>query len=60
MNVRGSVSSFRAGERGQATSEYVLLIALVIVPLALVFRQLAAVFRGLLDSLNRLLMGPGV
>lgn len=60
MNSRRAAVRFPADEHGQATSEYVLLIALVIVPLAFVYRQLADVFRDLLDTLNRLLMGPGV
>jgi len=54
------IANFRADDRGQATTEYVLILALFIVPVALIFRQLASVFRDLLDSLNRLMMGPGI
>ncbi|HYH09645.1 MAG TPA: hypothetical protein VEK11_21530 [Thermoanaerobaculia bacterium] len=60
MSLRSRIADFGADESGQATTEYVLILALFIVPVALVYRRLAAVFRDLLDSLNRLLMGPGV
>lgn len=60
MCIRSRVAKFLADEHGQATTEYVLIIALFIVPVALVYKRLAGVFRDLLDSLNRLLIGPGV
>jgi Flp pilus assembly pilin Flp len=60
MNVSEAIAAFFTDEGGQATTEYVLILALFIVPVALVFKQLSSVFRDLLDSLNRLVMGPGV
>jgi Flp pilus assembly pilin Flp len=60
MSIGSRIANFYADERGQATTEYVLILALFIVPVALIFRQLSSVFRELLDSLNRLVMGPGI
>lgn len=60
MGMGNMIANFRADDRGQATTEYVLILALFIVPVALIFRQLASVFRDLLDALNRLVMGPGI
>jgi Flp pilus assembly pilin Flp len=60
MSIGSAIAKFFADDRGQATTEYVLILALFIVPVALIFKQLSSVFRDLLDSLNRLVMGPGV
>ena len=51
---------FIQDERGQATTEYVLLLALVVVPIAFVFNQMRSVLRDLLDTLVTLVVGPGV
>ena len=48
------------GARGQATTEYVLLLALVVMPVALAFNQMRNVLRSLLDMLIKLVIGPGV
>lgn len=58
--VRETRRTSRKRESGQATSEYVLLIALIVIPIAAVFREFREVFRDLLDTLNRLVIGPGV
>lgn len=50
----------RADQSGQSTSEYVLLVALIIVPLARVFREFGEVLKKLLVLLNSLVFGPGV
>lgn len=46
-------------QSGQATTEYVLLLALIIVPLVAAFRQFGVVLRTLLGALNSLVFGPG-
>lgn len=51
---------FFLDESAQATSEYVLLLALVVLPIAIAFNRLKAVLRDLLDSLNNLVAGPGL
>jgi Flp pilus assembly pilin Flp len=58
--ARLSFRSFLSDDSGQATSEYVLLVALIIVPLARVFREFGDVLRDLLALLNGLVFGPGV
>lgn len=50
----------RTAQSGQSTSEYVLLVALIIVPLARVFREFGEVLKELLVLLNSLVFGPGV
>jgi len=60
MKISEAIATFLGDDSGQATTEYVLILALFIVPVALVFKQLSGTFRDLLDFLNRLVMGPGV
>jgi Flp pilus assembly pilin Flp len=55
-----TVRRFIGDERGQATTEYVLLVALVVLPVAIAFNKLQEVLRDLLDTLNGLVSGPGV
>lgn len=54
------IRRFIEDERGQATTEYVLLLALVVLPIAFAFNKLKDVMRDLLDTLNKLVIGPGV
>jgi len=56
----GAIARFIGDERGQATTEYVLLLALVVLPIALAFNKLRDVIRDLLAALNSLVFGPGV
>lgn len=60
MNALTILRRFAQDESGQVTSEYVLLIALIIIPIATVFNYFRGALRNLLDTLNRLVIGPGV
>ena len=51
---------FFLDETGQATTEYVLLLAFIVVPLAFVFNKLQGVLKNMLVALNNLVIGPGV
>ena len=55
-----AVRRFISDETGQATTEYVLLVALVVLPVAIAFNKLQSVLRDLLDTLHSLVFGPGV
>lgn len=49
-----------ARERGQATTEYILIIAMLVIPIAVAFNKMREVLADLLDSLFLLVYGPGV
>lgn len=55
-----AIARFLRDERGQATTEYVLLVALVVLPVSLAFNKMRAVLRDLLATLNELVFGPGI
>jgi len=55
-----SVRRFIFDETGQATTEYVLLVALVVLPVAIAYNKLQSALRDLMDTLNQLVFGPGV
>jgi Flp pilus assembly pilin Flp len=54
------VRSFIADESGQAATEYILVIGIIIIPLAVAFNELQGVLKNLLKDLARLFSGPGV
>lgn len=54
------IRGFAANESGQSTTEYVLLIALIIVPIAAAIRQMKDPLINLADSICKLLDGPGL
>lgn len=56
--MRRDVSSKRAA--GQATTEYILIIGLIVIPIAVAYNRLAEVLRGLVRSICMLLYGPGL
>lgn len=58
--VRSSRKNRRIRAAGQATTEYVLILALIVIPIAAAFRLFKDIFRDLLVELNRLVIGPGV
>jgi Flp pilus assembly pilin Flp len=49
-----------ARQRGQAATEYILIIGLIVLPLAMAFNGLQDVLKDLLKEIARLLSGPGV
>jgi Flp pilus assembly pilin Flp len=55
-----TAARFLSDERGQATTEYVLLLALVVLPVAFAFNKLRDVMRDLLATFNSLVFGPGI
>ena len=50
----------RAGSRGQATTEFILLIGLIAIPIAVAYNLLAEVVRDYLVEVCKLLYGPGL
>lgn len=55
-----SLSTFMADDEGQALTEYILLIGVIVVPLAVAYNKLRTGLKELFDSLGRLMRGPGV
>ena len=51
---------FIEDEAGQSTTEYILLLALVIVPVAAAIEKLKDPLINFADAINRLLDGPGL
>ena len=47
-------------EKGQAMTEYILIVALIILPIAAVFNAIRAPLRGYLARIVALFTGPGV
>ena len=47
-------------DQGQAATEYILLIGLIVLPLAIAYNKLRTGLKELFDSLGELLRGPGV
>jgi Flp pilus assembly pilin Flp len=56
----GGFREFVVDERGQAATEYILIIGLFVVPLAIAFNSLQGVLKDMLKDIARLLSGPGV
>ena len=52
--------AFVFDERGQAATEYILIIGLIIIPLAIAFNSLQDVLKDILKDLAQLFSGPGV
>ncbi len=57
---RAALREFVLDDRGQAATEYVLIVGLFVVPLAIAFNSLQGVLKDLLKDIARLLSGPGV
>jgi Flp pilus assembly pilin Flp len=47
-------------EQGQAATEYILIIGLIVIPLAIAFNSIQDVLKDMLKDLARLFSGPGV
>ena len=47
-------------ERGQSTTEYVLILAMLVLPIATAFNQFRSVLRAVLSAFCSLLEGPGL
>lgn len=65
MNVGESTqirdfSAFMADDEGQAVTEYILLVGLIVVPLAVAYNKLRNGLKGLFEALGKLMRGPGV
>ncbi len=56
----GKIRGFLRDERGQAATEYILVIGLIIIPIAIVFNNLQNPLKSLLDRLAKGFRGPGV
>ena len=52
--------AFVRDERGQAATEYILIIGLIVIPLAIAFNSIQDVLKDMLKDLARLFSGPGV
>lgn len=51
---------FLRDESGQAMTEYILIIALIILPIAAVFNLIRNPLRGYLQRIAELFTGPGI
>ena len=58
--VKPSIARFLREDRGQAMTEYILIIALITLPLAAVFNAIRSPLRGYLERIVRLFSGPGI
>ena len=47
-------------ERGQAATEYILILGVIVIPLAIAFNSMQDVLKNMLKDLARLFSGPGV
>ena len=54
------IRGFATDDAGQSTTEYVLLIALIILPIAEAIRRMKDPLIDLADSLCKLIDGPGL
>ena len=52
--------AFVGDEWGQAATEYILIIGLIVIPLAIAFNSIQDVLKDMLKDLARLFSGPGV
>jgi Flp pilus assembly pilin Flp len=52
--------AFIIDDRGQAATEYILVIGLIIIPLAVAFNSFQDVLKTMLKDLALLFSGPGV
>jgi Flp pilus assembly pilin Flp len=50
----------RIRERGQAATEYILIIGLVVVPMAIAFNRIAGYVKDALLRIAKLFWGPGI
>ena len=57
---RGLVLRYLADETGQAATEYILVIGVIVLPLAVAYIKLQDVLKDVLKDIARLLSGPGV
>lgn len=63
MTVQGPQAPlvrFWRDERGQAVTEYILIIGLIVVPLAVAFNKLQGKIKAFFDGMAKLLYGPGI
>ena len=60
LKLNRALSRFGADEDGQAVTEYILVIGLIVAPIALAFNKFQNVVRNLLSSIMKLLYGPGI
>lgn len=54
------LSRFLRDDQGQAATEYVLIVGLIVLPLVLVFNKFTGVLKSVVDRIAKLLYGPGV
>ncbi|HVT45100.1 MAG TPA: hypothetical protein VMT00_11990 [Thermoanaerobaculia bacterium] len=47
-------------QRGQAVTEYILIVGLIAIPIAIAFNNLQTVIKKLVTTVNVLLNGPGI
>ncbi len=57
--ARGFVNLLR-DDRGQAVTEYILVIGLIVAPIAVAFNRLQPVLKRFAHNINLRLSGPGV
>jgi len=60
MHRLARLRAFVIDERGQAATEYILVIGLIVVPIAIAFNSLQDVLKNMLKDVARLISGPGV
>jgi Flp pilus assembly pilin Flp len=51
---------FLRDEHGQAATEYILVIGLVVIPLAIAFNKLSGILKEVVNRIAKLMYGPGV
>ncbi len=55
-----TLSSFVRDSRGQAVTEYILILGLIVAPIAVAFNELRSIIKDLLATIAGLLDGPGI
>jgi len=54
------VAAHRWRQVGQSTTEYALILAMLVLPIAATFNRIRTVLKALLAALNTYLYGPGM
>ncbi len=57
---RKTVARYLRDEQGQAITEYILIVGLIVLPIAIAFNTLRNPLRGYLDRIAKLFAGPGI
>jgi Flp pilus assembly pilin Flp len=58
--LKRELTAYRSDESGQAATEYILVIGLVVLPLVVAYMKLQDAFKSALNEIAKLMSGPGI